>query len=166
MVSMKINLSRKELERCYQLLDAKEINISIADMLFASFQEKNYFLNANNPEVFYLKLLSFWGINEDDYQDIELLDKIVKPMISFINHEQYINNPYFKSVKSNPVKTGDYELIYESYNPYQPLPLDEIEVDSLMNELLKLPNPFSCPHGRPTVIKMSKYDIERKFGRK
>ena len=40
------------------------------------------------------------------------------------------------------------------------------EVESLMNELLKLPNPFSCPHGRPTVIKMSKYDIERKFARK
>ena len=44
--------------------------------------------------------------------------------------------------------------------------LDEAEVDSLMNELLKLPNPFTCPHGRPTVIKMSKYDIERKFERK
>ena len=44
--------------------------------------------------------------------------------------------------------------------------LTEEEVDSLMDELLKLPNPFSCPHGRPTVIKMSKYDIERKFARK
>ena len=44
--------------------------------------------------------------------------------------------------------------------------LTEEEVKSLMDELLKLPNPFSCPHGRPTVIKMSKYDIERKFARK
>ena len=44
--------------------------------------------------------------------------------------------------------------------------LTKEEVDSLMNELLKLPNPFSCPHGRPTVIKMSKYDLERKFERK
>ena len=40
------------------------------------------------------------------------------------------------------------------------------EVESLMDKLLKLPNPFTCPHGRPTVIKMSKYDIERKFARK
>lgn len=40
------------------------------------------------------------------------------------------------------------------------------EVDSLMNKLLALPNPFTCPHGRPTAIKMSKYDIERKFARK
>ena len=44
--------------------------------------------------------------------------------------------------------------------------LTEEEVNHLMDELLKLPNPFSCPHGRPTVIKMSKYDIERKFARK
>ena len=40
------------------------------------------------------------------------------------------------------------------------------EVENLMDQLLKLPNPFTCPHGRPTVIKMTKYDIERKFARK
>lgn len=40
------------------------------------------------------------------------------------------------------------------------------EVESLMDKLLQLPNPFTCPHGRPTAIKMTKYDIERKFARK
>ena len=44
--------------------------------------------------------------------------------------------------------------------------LTKEEVDSLMSELLKLPNPFTCPHGRPTVIKMSKTDIEKKFSRR
>ena len=44
--------------------------------------------------------------------------------------------------------------------------LTKEEVDSLMQKLLTLPNPFTCPHGRPTAIKMSKYDIERKFARK
>lgn len=44
--------------------------------------------------------------------------------------------------------------------------LEVKEVKELMNRLLKLPNPFTCPHGRPTAIKMSKYDIERKFNRK
>ena len=44
--------------------------------------------------------------------------------------------------------------------------LDEKEVDTLMDRLLQLSNPFTCPHGRPTAIKMSKYDIERKFARK
>ncbi len=44
--------------------------------------------------------------------------------------------------------------------------LTKEEVDSLMEQLLKLPNPFTCPHGRPTVIKMSKADIEKRFSRR
>ncbi len=44
--------------------------------------------------------------------------------------------------------------------------LTKEEVDSLMDQLLLLPNPFTCPHGRPTVIKMDKKDIEKKFARR
>ena len=44
--------------------------------------------------------------------------------------------------------------------------LDVREVDALMRELLSLPNPFSCPHGRPTAIKMTKVDMEKKFSRR
>ncbi len=40
------------------------------------------------------------------------------------------------------------------------------EVDSLLQQLLSLPNPFTCPHGRPTAIKMTKNDIEKKFARR
>lgn len=43
--------------------------------------------------------------------------------------------------------------------------LSKEEVDSLFEQLYKLPNPFSCPHGRPIVIKMTKTDIEKKFSR-
>ena len=44
--------------------------------------------------------------------------------------------------------------------------LTEEEVNSLMEKLLRLPNPFTCPHGRPTAIKMTKTDIEKKFSRR
>ncbi len=44
--------------------------------------------------------------------------------------------------------------------------LTETEVDKLMERLLELPNPFTCPHGRPTAIRMSKYDLEKKFSRR
>ena len=39
------------------------------------------------------------------------------------------------------------------------------EIDALIEELLTLENPFNCPHGRPTIISMSKYEIEKKFKR-
>ncbi len=44
--------------------------------------------------------------------------------------------------------------------------LSETEIVSLLDEMMSLENPFTCPHGRPTAIKMTKYDIERKFSRK
>ena len=44
--------------------------------------------------------------------------------------------------------------------------LSKEEVDSLMKKLLVLPNPFTCPHGRPTAIKMTKTDLEKKFSRR
>lgn len=44
--------------------------------------------------------------------------------------------------------------------------LERQEVEALLNELLVLPNPFTCPHGRPTAIRMTKNDIEKKFSRR
>lgn len=39
------------------------------------------------------------------------------------------------------------------------------EMEVLIDELLTLDNPYNCPHGRPTIISMSKYDIDRRFKR-
>lgn len=39
------------------------------------------------------------------------------------------------------------------------------EADRLIDELLKLDNPYHCPHGRPTIVSMSKTELERKFKR-
>lgn len=43
--------------------------------------------------------------------------------------------------------------------------LSAMEMESLIKELLTLENPYQCPHGRPTIISMSKYEIEKKFKR-
>ena len=40
-----------------------------------------------------------------------------------------------------------------------------MEFDALVEELLTLENPYNCPHGRPTIISMTKYEIEKKFKR-
>ena len=44
--------------------------------------------------------------------------------------------------------------------------LDEQEQIALIEEMVKLDNPFTCPHGRPTAYEISKYEIERRFLRK
>ena len=43
--------------------------------------------------------------------------------------------------------------------------MDRKEMETLIDELLTLENPYHCPHGRPTIITMSKYEIEKKFKR-
>ena len=43
--------------------------------------------------------------------------------------------------------------------------LSVAEAEALIDELLTLDNPYNCPHGRPTVVSMTKYEMERKFKR-
>ncbi|MFQ9515448.1 MAG: DNA mismatch repair endonuclease MutL [Eubacterium sp.] len=43
--------------------------------------------------------------------------------------------------------------------------LSTAEANALIDQLLSLDNPYNCPHGRPTIISMSKYELEKKFKR-
>ena len=43
--------------------------------------------------------------------------------------------------------------------------LSYTEASALIEQLMKLENPFHCPHGRPVTIELSKYEIEKKFKR-
>ncbi len=43
--------------------------------------------------------------------------------------------------------------------------LSRPEIEALLEELLSLENPYHCPHGRPTIIAMTKYELEKKFKR-
>ena len=43
--------------------------------------------------------------------------------------------------------------------------LSAAEVETLIGELLELENPYHCPHGRPTIIAMTKRELEKKFKR-
>ena len=43
--------------------------------------------------------------------------------------------------------------------------MSNLEYDALYDELVKLENPYNCPHGRPTIVAISKYEMEKKFKR-
>lgn len=43
--------------------------------------------------------------------------------------------------------------------------ISRMEMEHLIDELLSLDNPYNCPHGRPTIISMTKYELEKKFKR-
>lgn len=43
--------------------------------------------------------------------------------------------------------------------------MTQLEYQTLIDQLLLLENPFNCPHGRPTIISMTRYELEKKFKR-
>ena len=43
--------------------------------------------------------------------------------------------------------------------------LRQEEISALLSSMMNLENPYTCPHGRPTAIRMTRYELEKKFGR-
>ena len=127
---MKINLSQSDLEKLYVLLDNKEINISIAEVLFSIYEEKEFFRGCQTQEEFFQKLLEFIGVPPSEKEDIRIFEKWVKPAIFPLKVPSFLKNPYFGCVVPNTKKIGKYALEYLSYKQGQPLPLNDIEVDS------------------------------------
>lgn len=126
---MKINLSKKELEKTYRLLDTKEINMSVAELLFSTFEEKEFFKGTKSPLEYYQKLLQFWNVSGESEEELEILEKWVKSSISPLNHGFFANNLYFKAVKPASFKKGNYQLHYIGFKAYQPFSLNDIQVD-------------------------------------
>ena len=66
------------------------------------------------------------------------------------------NNEFIRYLPENwYLSTSEAENIIAAANSYE----------ALISEMMKLENPFTCPHGRPTAIKMTKYELEKKFKR-
>ena len=75
---------------------------------------------------------------------------------SLINNAGYVSNDLFvKKLSTMACKAaikGNTRISLE-------------EADALIDQLLKLDNPYTCPHGRPTIISMSEAELEKKFKR-
>ena len=83
----------------------------------------------------------------------ELFEEILTQMSeSQIKGVPQIIREKIASMACKAAVKGNRELSYE-------------EADRLIEQLLELENPYNCPHGRPTIISMSKYEIEKKFKR-
>lgn len=92
--------------------------------------------------------LDLFGCNESDFFK-EILDEIINnPLRGSFD----VITDKVASMACKAAVKGNTEMSVE-------------EISALLDELLTLDNPYNCPHGRPTIISMSKYDIDKKFKR-
>ena len=92
-------------------------------------------------------------LNQNDKKDF--LYELIKDFSDFKND----NNIKYESVEERIASKACRKSVKASDS------LTEFEARALIKELLTLENPYNCPHGRPTMIKYKKDDIEKLFGR-
>lgn len=127
------------------LSEADFVEKNIAEFKHAGFEVEHFGGNDFSLRGIPVEL---FGISPGEYF-IELLDEMLNEH-THINVESVSHRIATMACKS-AVK-GNSEMSYT-------------EATQLINELLSLENPYNCPHGRPTIIEYSKYDIEKKFKR-
>ncbi len=122
------------------MLEKYRAQIEIMGYVVESFGGKEYMISAVPDNMFHMDMKELFIEMLDDFSDItgrETPELILEKVAS---------------MSCKAAVKGNQNLSFQ-------------EFDSLITELLTLENPYNCPHGRPTIISMTKYEIEKKFKR-
>lgn len=116
----------------------------------ASFEKLGFVIEEFGGREYCIRAVpaNLYGLGEQDVF-IELLDSVMEETIMTdmdVITDKIASMSCKAAVKGNQV-------------------LSRIEVEHLLEELMKCENPYTCPHGRPTMISMTKTEIEKKFKR-
>ena len=126
-------------------------------------------LNMAEAESEWIEIINNMGYNVENFGENTYIVREIPIFLSIGESESFINT--FIDSFSEDLKK-DNQIIIDKIitksckssikaNDY----IKDLEIQALINDLKHCNNPFSCPHGRPTFISFSKYDIERMFKR-
>ena len=153
------------------------------ERLVQRFKEKTIETQTLNPPVIisisskektileeYMQYFEELGFSLEDFGSNEMAIRTV-PLDLYGQNEQDMFLSLLNELCSE-VPKGKQELIYEKIASMACKAavkgnnrLSCEEVKALIQELMTLENPYHCPHGRPTIISMTKYELEKKFKR-
>jgi len=125
--------------------EADILNSNLDYFTSMGFEIEDFGLNSFALRAFPIDL---YGCDEKEFF-IEVLDELVANPLRG-NSEVILNK--LASMACKAAIKGNTEM-------------NDEEIRALLDELLTLDNPYNCPHGRPTIISMSKYEIDKKFKR-
>ena len=136
---MKIVKESKIINKINTLSEINELNFSLSDM-FLSLINNNEIVSPkeieilskkfsqNVKDVYYDKILEYWDIDPEVEDNEYILQTYVYPNINELDIDEFLNNPYYKSIHINNIKLGQYELINDKYFPYEIFASDDIKV--------------------------------------
>ena len=153
------------------------------ERLVQRFKEKTIETQTLNPPVIisisskektileeYIQYFEELGFSLEDFGSNEMAIRTV-PLDLYGQNEKDMFLSLLNELCSE-VPKGKQELIYEKIASMACKAavkgnnrLSREEVKALIQELMTLENPYHCPHGRPTIISMTKYELEKKFKR-
>ena len=127
---MILKLNKQDKEKTLQLLEAKSINMSIAEMLLYAFDDVKAIVPCKTKEEFLTNLCNYWQIDKKNPENAELLEKCIYQNLKVIDEKSIADNPYFKNIKLPDIKIGGYALTHGYHLAYQPFAYDDIKVDN------------------------------------
>lgn len=118
---MKVDLVKKELKDFQEIINAKENNIYVAELVNELMTtETKYFDNDINMKTTLIDLISQYD------EDYSLLKESIN--LTKLNYDEYINNPYTKNIKLNNIKYKNYMIKNDKYLPYELFISNDIEI--------------------------------------
>ena len=121
-----------------------------------------------NKEI--LSVINKMGYNMDEFGNNSYIIREIPAKMTLIEAESFINTFIDNLIDGDMVDNNVVidKLITKSCKKAVKgnNKLSNMEQTELLNVLSKCINPFNCPHGRPTFLKLSKYDIEKSFHRR
>jgi len=140
---MKISLSNEDKNAFKKLLETKDLNITVSDILLETFQyvdfvnhkdfEKRFSLNHSITKTIQEIIIENFGIEDDSLKEA-ICSQI---SVSKCNEKDY-KNEYVNYISNKNFKNNSYKLETISYEPYQLFALNEISIDDNYKETLNI----------------------------
>ena len=126
---MEIKLNKNNKEKLDKILETKEANIVISDMLLHFFEEDLSNYKIHNERDFLEAFMNTCGFDKKNQNDVVIATKYIGENLKQIDQNIVTENPYFKTVKPSLKKYGNYKLALDHFYPYQGFSYSDIIVD-------------------------------------
>lgn len=148
---MRIELNINDQNKVKEIVDIRDMNAKVLGMYASILNEHSCFItkeliyditndcNVSEEYAYVVLLAAVCGLDmEHNKKDMQIATSYFTPSIKKLDTKSYRENPYYKNIKIPEVKFGDWELKYETYQPYEAFIYNDIIVDKYYREIPRL----------------------------